>query len=655
MRNRWLAAWLLVPWLIMGLWGAYLFYGPFYGSEEPDGVIGKEAVIAALRAQDFDQLEAWYKPADAGAPSRVVGYFAFNHSHQDNLGHLTAWIEERPLSPVALLARGVHYRHLGELSRRIGDSGRMRAYFGNAIEDFRAALQLNPKLELAYAYMASMARRMGNRADAYEIRRIGLKEVPDAPLIHAMHLMALDPAISGRSQSDFEVYLDSVRALHGDDPRFAYIDGYLESSQASQTLQVRSDAGEALFRDFLLPKAMRLLDQAIELQPTIWRYRKRAKVHIRNGDLDRALADLESALAIDPRTPYIRALDIEVDAPHLHVLRADILWELERLDEAQEAYDRAIRLDPRQPTHLKGRAKLHRWIAKQKGRQGDIQGYIDHRTAQIEDLRTAADFAKNSAELQRLIGQYWLTQFRPSLARFAYQRATSLAPKSTKAWLGRAESLYYEGDCWAVDALKRYIELCRAKGNCSMTHTLPNAIRENMGWCRGLDDRKPADWHGFVLPDWIDHLARCGRRFHDTYATAALQECLDQANAGDPASQYDLGQMLFRGSLRGLQNFEKAVEWLRRASDQGYADAQALLGEKYVFGIGVDQDKEEGLRLLDLAIRQNSPEGYLRLGSILYAGRLLPEDKQRGRALIAKAAELGHSRAKQVLDRMPDG
>ena len=612
-------------------------------------------VIAALQAGDFDRLEAWYRPGAQGSPARLTGFFAFRHSEPKNLEHLTAWVARKPESFAARLARGVHYRHLGILSRSFSDMEKMRAYYGSAIEDFSAALRMEPRLEIAYAYLLSMALHLGNWNEAAEIRRIGLEAVPDAPLIHATYLLALDPANGGPSQAEFEAYLDGLTALHGADPRFAFVEGYRESSLASQTLQKRSDAGEALYRDVLLPDALRLINQAIEIQPTAYRYSKRADIHDRRGDLERALADVETALALDPDLPYVTALQLEAQAPYLYRQKAEILHRLKRVAAAERAFDRAIALDPLEPSNLRDRARFHEQAARRSGEAGDVEGYLDHLEARLQDLRRAEVFAGTDHRLQHLIGNHWMSQFAPGLAKRHFKRATELAPGSSNAWLGLAGALYLEGDCWAVDALKRYLEECRADGDCALSHPLPKQIRENMGWCRRVSEPGPADWQRSVLPDWIPVLGRCGPRFLESPAQEALRACFERARAGDSAAQYDLGTIVFHGFLRGLQNFEQGTDWLRRAADQGHGDALAALGEKYIFGLGVPKNTDAGLRLLETAIGQESPEGYFRLGALLYTGRHLPQNKGRGRELIAKAAERGHPQAERALDQLPDG
>ena len=43
-------------------------------------------------------------------------------------------------------------------------------------------------------------------------------------------------------------------------------------------------------------------------------------------------------------------------------------------------------------------------------------------------------------------------------------------------------------------------------------------------------------------------------------------------------------------------NYKKAIEWYKKAAEQGYADAQYNLGIMYENGHGVDQDDSMAMR-----------------------------------------------------------
>ena len=70
---------------------------------------------------------------------------------------------------------------------------------------------------------------------------------------------------------------------------------------------------------------------------------------------------------------------------------------------------------------------------------------------------------------------------------------------------------------------------------------------------------------------------------------------------------------------RGLQyddagNHVDALEWYRKAADQGYAVAQVILGWHYHTGEGVPQDDAEAVRWFRLATDQGHAQAQYRLG-----------------------------------------
>jgi TPR repeat protein len=73
-------------------------------------------------------------------------------------------------------------------------------------------------------------------------------------------------------------------------------------------------------------------------------------------------------------------------------------------------------------------------------------------------------------------------------------------------------------------------------------------------------------------------------------AVEALRWLGPAALAGDPSAQMHLGVMLAEGIGGRRPNYEAAAAWYRAAADQGYPDAQVLLGFAYSIGEGVPED-----------------------------------------------------------------
>lgn len=51
-------------------------------------------------------------------------------------------------------------------------------------------------------------------------------------------------------------------------------------------------------------------------------------------------------------------------------------------------------------------------------------------------------------------------------------------------------------------------------------------------------------------------------------------------------------------------NNNEAVKWLRRASEQGVADAQDLLGDCYYYGCGVEMNHWEAVKWYEKAAKR---------------------------------------------------
>jgi hypothetical protein len=79
------------------------------------------------------------------------------------------------------------------------------------------------------------------------------------------------------------------------------------------------------------------------------------------------------------------------------------------------------------------------------------------------------------------------------------------------------------------------------------------------------------------------------------------------ANDGSAEAQNDLGIMYENGS--GVpQNYATAVTWYRKAADQGFATAQYNLGTMYEYGEGVPKDDAEAVRWYRKAAAQGDAD-----------------------------------------------
>jgi TPR repeat protein len=80
----------------------------------------------------------------------------------------------------------------------------------------------------------------------------------------------------------------------------------------------------------------------------------------------------------------------------------------------------------------------------------------------------------------------------------------------------------------------------------------------------------------------------------DPIETPAAKMLRDLASRGDVDAQYWLGLYLSSGCYEGVKrNIPEAINWYRRAAEQGDTSAQRFLAGSYVLGYGVTLDLKE--------------------------------------------------------------
>lgn len=113
--------------------------------------------------------------------------------------------------------------------------------------------------------------------------------------------------------------------------------------------------------------------------------------------------------------------------------------------------------------------------------------------------------------------------------------------------------------------------------------------------------------------------------------------------------QFSLGQA-FEAGLGVEKNDYKAVEWYRRAAEQGLIGAMHLLAQKYDSGEGVPYDREEAARWYLSAARGGLPDAQFALGEhYLFQAEIDSRNSERAAFWYRKAAEQGHSNAQLIL------
>ena len=123
------------------------------------------------------------------------------------------------------------------------------------------------------------------------------------------------------------------------------------------------------------------------------------------------------------------------------------------------------------------------------------------------------------------------------------------------------------------------------------------------------------------------------------------------AEQGDADAQNSLGVMYAKG--QGVaQNDAEAVKWLREAAEQGEAKAQSNLGAMYTEGRGVAQNDVEALKWFRKAAEQGFVDAQFNLGLMYVTGKGVAQNDAEAMKWYRKAAEQGDESAQNSLGVM---
>ena len=126
------------------------------------------------------------------------------------------------------------------------------------------------------------------------------------------------------------------------------------------------------------------------------------------------------------------------------------------------------------------------------------------------------------------------------------------------------------------------------------------------------------------------------------------QKAADQNN---PKALWNLGKLYKDG--KGVPKDEKkGAELIMAAAQLGNAGAQNTLGILYEEGIGVAQNIEEAIKWYKASDEQGRSYAAYNLGLIYLQGTGVPQDLRMAREYLQKAADRGHTTAREYLEKL---
>ena len=151
--------------------------------------------------------------------------------------------------------------------------------------------------------------------------------------------------------------------------------------------------------------------------------------------------------------------------------------------------------------------------------------------------------------------------------------------------------------------------------------------------------------------------ADAGKSFRDAvdaYKRGDFAEAVNwfrkAADQGHAVAQFSLGVMYNKG--HGVEKNEReTVAWFRKAAEQGYAPAQCNLGVSYEVGRGVEKNEREAVAWFRKAAEQGDTAAQSDLGAMYRDGRGVEKNAREAVAWFRKAADQGYAPRNAISER----
>ncbi len=142
----------------------------------------------------------------------------------------------------------------------------------------------------------------------------------------------------------------------------------------------------------------------------------------------------------------------------------------------------------------------------------------------------------------------------------------------------------------------------------------------------------------------VNRVRKAAQEAAEAQETAEIRKAAEQ---GDADAQLQLGDRYAKG-IGVTEDLEQAFLWFRKAADQGHALAQFVLGKSYAYGHGVPKDVAQAVVWFHKAADQGNVDAQTELGLIyvdcesIYADCTgVPKDIPQAAIWFHKAADQG--------------
>lgn len=253
-----------------------------------------------------------------------------------------------------------------------------------------------------------------------------------------------------------------------------------------------------------------------------------------------------------------------------------------------------------------------------------------------ESPKTAYKYYGQAARAGNASGMFYLAMClehgigvdkTPAMAVKWYRAAADSGNLAAYGALGDGYRYGFLGDTDYEKAMEVYLEGSIAGDeNCSVK--IGDMYRDGIGVEQNLNEA--AQWY-----------CRAGEQ---GYPDSMVYDLLTDMGFRTNGTGFKQGEMAYT-----LGDYARALEILAPLAEEGDGDAQALLGDMYYFGDGVEESKDTAMAWFRLAADQGNPHGLFGVGFSLLHESSDESDHAQGLEYIKQAARKGDLSAQNVI------
>ena len=125
----------------------------------------------------------------------------------------------------------------------------------------------------------------------------------------------------------------------------------------------------------------------------------------------------------------------------------------------------------------------------------------------------------------------------------------------------------------------------------------------------------------------------------------------DLCSSGYPYDYCNYGELMLRSAL-SAEDYEEAKEYLTRASEMGWTDADLLLGQMYRDGSNGERNLDKCISYLTKAAENGNNKAMYMLGDLFYDGKYQKKDYEQAFRWYLMSASVGNARSQYQVGLM---